>query len=119
MRAGLVVPRQPALDARVLLRPHHVVPEQHRDAFLHLGFGPGPVLEPDAELAARWVFRVVTRKVYIEKISTWGNSKKFIGNITYLVCFLMIEGKIFVHHAEIRKAGVMIQLPTIHYLNTY
>ena len=56
--AGLVVPRQPAFDARVLLRPHHVVSKKYQYAVLHLGFGPGPVPEPSAELAACRVFRV-------------------------------------------------------------
>ena len=34
------------------------------------------------------------------------------------MCFLLTETVSFVS-TETRKAGVMIQLPTIHYLNTY
>ena len=60
---------------------------------------------------------IFTRKFTSKKISTWGDSQKFIGNITYLVCFLLTEKKIL--STEIRKAGVMIQLTTILYLNIY
>ena len=54
--------------------------------------------------------RIFNRKLHIEKISTGGNSQEFIGNITYLVCFLLTEKKKL--PTEIRKAGVMIQLLT-------
>ena len=34
---------------------------------------------------------IFTRKVHIEKISTWGDSQECIGNIQYLLCFLPTE----------------------------
>jgi hypothetical protein len=58
---------------------------------------------------------IFTGKIHIKKNSTGGNSQKFIANIKFFV-FLLTEN--FFLTTEIRKAGVIVQLLTIDYLNT-
>ena len=83
------------------------------EIFIHLG------LDQSATLCSP------SRPTWRKFSTCWGrpnvgscvSEQEFVKNITYLVCFLLTK-KIFLS-TEIRNAGVMIQLPTIHYLNTY